>query len=94
MYRCHDPSTSREAALSVNALHLEGLVYEWLSSQGLRGGTSEEIGRALGLPRDTISPRIAPLRRKGLVYDSSSRRQGHSGRKQIVWVAQDLSFLN
>jgi hypothetical protein len=94
MYRKTDPSTSRAASDSLCTAHLEGLVYDWLMAQGLDGGTSEEIGASLGLPRVTVSPRLAPLQRKGLVCATARRRLGTSGRSQIVWVAEDFSFLD
>ena len=51
--------------------------------------TSEEVAEALDMTRVTVSPRFAPLKRKGLVYDSGERRKGLSGRPAIVWKCTD-----
>jgi hypothetical protein len=94
MFRTTDPSTSREAAVGLCTAHLEGLVYDWIRAQGFNGATSEEVSVSLGLPRVTVSPRLAPLKRKGFVCSTNRRRLGASGRSQIVWVADEFSFLD
>lgn len=43
--------------------------------------TGKEIAALTGHPLNCITPRFAPLRRKGLIRDSGSRRD-----KQIVWM--------
>ena len=43
--------------------------------------TGKEIAAATGHPLNCITPRFAPLRRKGLIKDSGVKRD-----KQIVWV--------
>ena len=87
LWRKTDPATSREAALSIKDLgELEGMVLIWLQSHP-SGGTSTEIAGGLGLPRDSISPRIPRLREKGLAIATDERRPGPSGRNQIVWRA-------
>jgi predicted ArsR family transcriptional regulator len=93
MYRCTDPCTSIEAAVSLNVPHLEAVIFSWLSKRAGSGGTSEEIAEALQLPRVTVSPRMKPLERKGLVQASEQRRYGQSGRAQIVWLAVCPAFL-
>ena len=45
------------------------------------GYTGKEIAAATGSPLNCITPRFAPLRRKGLIKDSGQRRD-----KQTVWV--------
>jgi DNA-binding transcriptional ArsR family regulator len=77
-----DPETSKAAAKSVAATDLESLVLATLRSEPL---TTHEISRALGIELVSISPRTAPLLRKGLIEDSGLRREGPSGRKSIVW---------
>jgi hypothetical protein len=42
--------------------------------------TGKEIAEVSGHPLNCITPRFAPLRRKGLIKDSGVRRD-----KQIVW---------
>jgi uncharacterized membrane protein len=68
-------------------------VFSWLCGRSERGGTTEEIAEALSLPRVTVSPRLKPLERKGLVQATEQRRPGQSGRAQIVWLAVCPSFL-
>jgi DNA-binding MarR family transcriptional regulator len=83
--RTADPSTSREAAATVHVADLEARVLRALRQSF--GMTTSELSSKLKLDRVTVSPRIAPLCRKGLVVDSGARRSGPSGRRQIVWRA-------
>jgi hypothetical protein len=76
-----DPETSKAAAKSVDATDLESQVYGALWTPR----TAHEIAEKLGLPLNTVSPRTAPLQRKGFIKDSGARREGPSGRKSIVW---------
>jgi hypothetical protein len=81
-----DPHTSHDAAHHVDTAKLEGLVLDVLKkSPG--GLTTLQISEALHMRRDTISPRLAPLKRKHLVKDSGKRRAYKSNRKSIVWQA-------
>jgi hypothetical protein len=77
--RSNDPATSKgkrktnkyeQAVLGI----LKGLY------QG-QGYTGKQIASLTGHPLNCITPRFAPLRRKGLIKDSGERRD-----KQIVWV--------
>lgn len=81
--RRSDPATSKEAAASVNTTALEAAVVGALKAHGPM--TSFEISDVLRLSLVTVSPRIAPLRDKGIVVDSGERRKGDSGRSRIVW---------
>ena len=81
--RRSDPETSKDAAKSVNTTALEAAVYGCLKAHGPR--TSFEIADILRLSLVTVSPRLAPLRDKGLIKDSGIRRIGQSGRSRIVW---------
>ena len=80
--RANDPATSKgkrkvnkyeQAVLTM----LNGGHYE----PRPQGGTGKEIAQATGHPLNCITPRFAPLRRKGLIKDSGIKRD-----KQIVWV--------
>lgn len=82
-YRHTDPETSKEAA-KFDVTKLEGEVYAVLRD---RPSTAEEIAQALGKALPTITPRFAPLIRKGLIYDTGERRPGASGRSRIVYAA-------
>ncbi|TFH44509.1 MAG: hypothetical protein E4H01_10945 [Lysobacterales bacterium] len=57
------------------------------ASFGARGATAVELADAMELPRDSVSPRLKELERKGLLI-RSDRRRVPSGFKvpQTVWV--------
>lgn len=87
--RHSDPETSHAAAqdMESKANRLESLVLAFLLEY--RGGlTSHELVAATGLNWNTLTPRIRPLVRKGLVMDSGERRVGPCGKKCIVWKAR------
>lgn len=73
--RSNDPATSK-GKCKVNK-------YEQAVLDVLAGAhhTGKEIAAVSGQPLNSITPRFAPLRRKGLIKDSGVRRD-----KQIVWV--------
>jgi hypothetical protein len=75
--RTNDPATSK-GKRRVNQYEQSVLTY--LSLYREDGGTGKEIaGKHTAL--NCITPRFAPLRRKGLIKDSGQRRD-----KQIVWT--------
>lgn len=84
MARNTDPDTSHEAAEKVDTARLERMVYEVICMYP-SGCTSDQIMKHFpnhGV--QTISPRYAPLLRKGLIYDTGDRRPGILGRRQRV----------
>lgn len=84
MARNSDPDTSQEAAEKVDSAKLEKMVYEVICMYPF-GCTSDQIMKHF--PKhgvQTISPRYAPLIRKGLIYDTGERRPGNLGRQQRV----------
>jgi inorganic pyrophosphatase/exopolyphosphatase len=84
MARTEDPDTSKEAAETVQSSHLEQLVYEVIK-EFPNGCTSEEVERALYQYKShSITPRFAPLIRKGLIIDTGFRKKTASGRSQRV----------
>jgi inorganic pyrophosphatase/exopolyphosphatase len=84
MARTQDPDTSKEAAETVQSAQLEQLVYEVIK-EFPNGCTSEEVERALYQYRShSITPRFAPLLRKGLIVDTGFRKKSASGRSQRV----------
>jgi len=87
--RTDDPDTSHVAASVVDAGALETRTL-W----ALRGGalTTEEIALRVGVPRDSISPRMQSLRRKGLA-DREGKRRNVSGVLAITWGLTDLGYL-
>ena len=82
-----DPSTSKNAAQSVNANQLETIVLEAIMRSGERGMTSEEAAAAVGMELGSITPRLSPRENKGLIHRTALRRAGKSGRGRIVWKA-------
>lgn len=80
--RSNDPATSKgkrkvnkyeQAVLAI----MNGGYYE----PRPQGWTGKELAAESGHPLNCITPRFAPLRRKGLIKDSGIKRD-----KQIVWV--------
>ena len=84
-HRKDDPDTSKEAS-KFDVTRLEGEVFSVIA---LSPSTSEEVAIQLATPLQSITPRIAPLRRKGFIFDSGLRRNGASGRSRIVWAAAE-----
>lgn len=84
--RITDPDTSHKAANEVETSRLEQMVLVQLSScpDGL---TNHELVERTGCSWNTITPRLRPLVRKGLVVDSGTRRKGPTNKSCIVWRA-------
>lgn len=80
-----DPKTSRAAAKRANVRKLTTLVVRALRTVG--GLTTEEISVAVRQPLQSITPRMRPLEKAGLVLRTEKTRRGRSGRERIVWVA-------
>ena len=84
MARTEDADTSHQAAEKIDSTKLEQMVYEVIAKHP-NGCTSDEIMKYFpGHGVQTISPRYAPLLRKGYIYDTGERKQGSSGRSQRV----------
>lgn len=84
--RRNDPQTSKEAAKAVPVQRLENMVYEAI--KGSNGLTADELQQILpGVALNSITPRIAPLIKKGYIEDSGERRKARSGRFQRVLKA-------
>ena len=84
--RATDPDTSHEAAESMTKDHLSELqtkLLEFIKGKPAVGCTQFEAVRGLGIPHETLTPRFAPLERKGLIYRKHKTR-GARGRQ--VWV--------
>ena len=84
LVRKEDPDTSKDAAEKVDTTRLEQLVYEAIAKHP-NGCTSEEVMEHFpnhGI--QTISPRYAPLIRKGFIEDTGERRKAKNGRSQRV----------
>ena len=84
LVRTSDPDTSHEAALTVDTSHLESLVYEVICKHP-NGVIADDVERELSYLRShSITPRFAPLIRKGFIFDTGERRMASSGRSQRV----------
>ena len=84
MARRTDPDTSQEAAEKIDAAHMERMVYEVICMYP-NGCTLDQIVKHFPTRgQQSISPRLAPLMRKGYICDSGERRMGGAGRKQRV----------
>ena len=81
-----DPSTSHAAAQAIThaAPGIEQDILDILSE--FPGGlTIQEIADITGINLVTISPRIAPLRRRGQVH-SIGKRKNPSGHMALIWT--------
>jgi len=69
-----DPETSHIAAACVDVTKREAEVIETMKAHG--NLTAPEIAQHLGISRDSVSPRMKPLVRKGRVIATDERRGG------------------
>lgn len=85
--RNDDKVTSHVAAATIRLTDIELLVLEIIIRGPIEGMTKDEIHAAQNgvHERDTISPRLAPLERKKLIYPIGERR-ARSGRMQTVYL--------
>ena len=80
-HRANDRDTAVAAAASVKVSQKEQAVLDYIKLYAFVGSTGKEIANFTGLPLNTVTPRFAPLQRKGLIKDSGMRRD-----RQIAWV--------
>ena len=84
LVRTTDPDTSHEAAWTVDTTQLEALVYEVICKHP-NGVIADDVEQELSYLRShSITPRFAPLIRKGFIFDTGERRVASSGRSQRV----------
>ena len=87
LVRTTDPDTSMDAAEKIDSTTLEQQVYEVIAKHP-GGCIAEEVMSYFpnhGV--QTISPRFAPLLRKGLIQDTGERRKASTGHSQRVLKA-------
>lgn len=86
--RATDPETCEIAAASMQSevAALEAAVLEVVVAAGAFGAMLDNAVRVIGRDKVTLSPRFAPLERKGLIRRNGTRL-GNAGRPQTVWVA-------
>ena len=85
--RSTDPVTSRRAASRVNAKRLNTLILGALRSRGPM--TTEELSKFIRCRLQSVTPRMSPLVKKGLVQNTGKTRRGSSNRERIVWGLVD-----
>ena len=81
-YRANDPTTS-VAAGKVKRTSLRDRVWAVMTTcaYGAKGYTGKELAASCTAPLNSVTPRLAELRRADKIKDSGQRRD-----KQIVWV--------
>jgi hypothetical protein len=89
--RSADPETSHESAALLTDSYLaryQRMVLGYIRARGkVAHFQIADYFSAQGYPDDVIRPRVAELRRKGLVRDSTERGLSPAGRKVILWEA-------
>mgnify|MGYP003350147771 FL=1 len=79
-----DPETSKEAGASIDTTNLEKIVLEAIKAFP-DGCILQDIEHTIPhIRQSSISPRIRPLIRKGLIYATGEYRPSYSGRSQRV----------
>lgn len=88
-YKATDTETSAAAAqaMAPKAKSLRVQVLERIIT-ARHGLTADEVAEKMNQSILTIRPRVAELKRQGLIVQSSERRENKSGRKAVVWVAR------
>jgi DNA-binding IclR family transcriptional regulator len=86
--RVSDPKTSDEAAADAlyGAQRVSEIVLEVLEAHPA-GLTMCELAGVTGLPVQAVTPRFAPLRRRGLIQ-AAGKRRNVSGVMATVWQEQ------
>lgn len=80
-----DPESSHEAAAKVDASRLERLV--WITLLEIGTSSAEEVADYLNIDKQSITPRFAPLERKGLIVKTSEKHRNRSGILVQTWRA-------
>lgn len=88
--RRSDPVTSHEAAAAVEANQLEAAVLDLLRKHGVLA--TIEMAQLSGIPRDSLSPRMRPLERKGFVVPVGVKKIDN--RRYITWSLYEMSIVN
>jgi hypothetical protein len=83
----HPNSLAAAASVKPVAPGVRQRVFEFILKRGKRGATREEIERSTKIKHQTINPRIAELRKAGLIRESGKSRPTRSGRSAAVWIA-------
>ena len=84
-FRWTDPETSKAAARSIHVSRLQIIVLRHLAARHDQPQNGWEMARDLKMQTITVVPRLAPLRRDGLIM-SVGTRPGPSNRSQHAYV--------
>lgn len=94
--RATDPKTSHDAAESLNPTRLYGLVADTLR-KARTGLITHEVAHRTGISWGTITPRMAPMEKKKIVFRTNLVRAWYgspgnppSDRMNTVWQLTDL----
>ncbi len=79
-----DPKTSHDAGNSIEVTEREFEVLKTMR-QRRRALTTVEISEFSGIPLWTVSPRMKPLEKKGLVQRAGTKRNEISNRNMTTW---------
>ena len=60
-------------------------VYEYITAQGLRGATDQEIENALHIDGNTVRPTRGSLFKDGFIADTGTTRKNANNNDCIVW---------
>lgn len=84
-------STSMAAYHSIDLTELEEEVLKMIRGFGPRGCTVDEILNEYKIDYRTLSPRFAPLERKGSIFRAGDTRPGNTKRQQKVMRAAEYA---
>ncbi len=86
-----DPETSHLAAASMSEERITALQTKVLRAMVKIGGRgiNDEIVNATGEPWNTVTPRMKPLERLGMIAGIGKRKSARTNRKQIEWEITD-----
>jgi hypothetical protein len=87
-----DPQTSKDAAATVNVSRLESIILDVFSAAP-KGLTQDELAARLpNHPLNTLTPRLAPLIRKGyLVVDGKRPGKSRKNQRVLKYVSPSIS---
>ena len=87
--RKSDPFTSHLSAKKITPRlgTIDDAIHKALLAVGESGATSDEIVEMTGIKYRSVTPRLKPMMRKGLVTGGRETRVGESGHKNLVWKA-------
>jgi len=85
LFRSGDPSTSEEAARSVDTTALERMVHRAIQEYGRSGCIAADLLMQFDyLPYSSVTARFSALERKKFITCGPDKRRGPSGRNQRV----------